>query len=332
MKNKKNLILVDYDCPEEWKFKKGLFDSTDEQWEVKKLISNVNHSGKMQNIIRYLKYFVFPLYIFINRNRYKRVIGWQQFFGLILAFYCRLFRVKDAPDIYVMTFIYNKKCSRLGRIYERFVKYCISSEAIKKIIVFSDTEPAYYSTIFNVDESLFVTIQLGIEDIIHKYDISDNKRFLSAGRSNRDYDFLLNNWTDKLELDIVSDILKKSESEKIKIYNSIHGESFYKMLAKCHAVIISLKDENISSGQLVILEAMMLKKPIICTKNKAVENYIDTGINGVIIDKDIMSLEKAIQYIEEHYIELTENARSKYESKYTEYQMGLNIGKLIKGD
>lgn len=330
--DKKNLIMVDYDCPSQWKFVDGLSKSTNEPWEVKKLVSNTNHSGKFQNIIRYIKYFWFPFKVFLKRGGYKKVIGWQQFFGLILGFYCHLFHVKNAPDVYIMTFIYNRKSSKLGKIYENFIKYCITSDAIKRIIVFSKTEPKYYSEIFGVDESLFISIDLGIEDLSNKYEISDNGRYLSAGRSNRDYDFLIDNWNRDRALDIICDTLNASETEKIKIYTSIHNEEYFKMLSECHAVILSLKDVNISSGQLVILQAMMLNKPVICTENLTVANYIDSSSDGLIIKKDADSIEKALQYVEEHYSELTKKAREKFVNKYTEYQMGLNIGEIVKGE
>lgn len=330
--DKKNLVLVDYDCPSQWKFIDGLSKSTKEPWEIKKLVSNANHSGKFQNIIRYLKYFWLPFKVFLKRDRYEKVIGWQQFFGLILGFYCRLFNVKNAPEVYIMTFIYNRKSSKLGKVYEKFIKYSITSNAIKKIIVFSKTEPKYYSNIFGVDESLFISIDLGIEDLSYKYEISDNRRYLSAGRSNRDYDYLIDNWNRDRDLDIICDTLNASEKENIKIYTSIHNEEYFKMLSKCHAVILSLKDENVSSGQLVILQAMMLNKPVICTENKTVANYIESGKDGLIINKDVGNLEKALQYVEEHYSELTKKAREKFVNKYTEYQMGLNIGEIVKGE
>ena len=330
--DKKNLILVDYDCPSQWKFVDGLSKSTKEPWEVKKLVSNANHSGKFQNIIRYLKYFWLPFTVFLRRDRYKRVIGWQQFYGLILGFYCHLFHIKNAPEVYIMTFIYNRKSSKLGGVYERFIKYCMTSDAIKRIIVFSKNEPKYYSDIFGVDDSLFTTSELGIEDVSDKYEVSDNGRYLSAGRSNRDYDFLIDNWSDDKDLDIICDTLNASEKENIKIYTSVHNEEYFKMLSECHAVILSLKDKNVSSGQLVILQAMMLNKPVICTENKTVANYIESGKDGLIIKKDVKCLEKALQYIEENYLELTKKARERFVNKYTEYQMGLNIGKIIKGE
>ena len=69
----------------------------------------------------------------------------------------------------------------------------------------------------------------------------------------------------------------------------------------------------------------MLKKPVICTENLTVANYIDSSADGLIIKKDADSIEKALQYLEEHYSDLNKKAREKFVNKYTEYRMGLNI-------
>ena len=52
------------------------------------------------------------------------------------------------------------------------------------------------------------------------------------------------------------------------------GEEYFKMLANCYCVVIPLKDKKISSGQLVLLQAMQFKKPIIITDTVTVKTYV----------------------------------------------------------
>lgn len=66
-------------------------------------------------------------------------------------------------------------------------------------------------------------------------------------------------------------------------------------LGNCYAVILPLDDENISSGQLVILQAIMLGKPAIVTRNRTVTDYIIDGYNGYVIEKNEESLIKMIK-------------------------------------
>ena len=103
---KKNIILADHNVSEEWEFKKAIENETKEKWELEVCLTNRLHGNKFKEMLRYVKYFIFSLKIFLKRNKYNKIIAWQQFYGLLIAFYCRLFKVKNFPDIYVMIFIY----------------------------------------------------------------------------------------------------------------------------------------------------------------------------------------------------------------------------------
>lgn len=88
--SKENVILIDYDAPDDWEFHKAIEKTTGTKWTVYKAVSNENHGGILQKLIRYAKYFLTPMKIAKNRNNYGKVLAWQQFYGLILAFYFRL--------------------------------------------------------------------------------------------------------------------------------------------------------------------------------------------------------------------------------------------------
>ena len=106
---KENVILTDFEISNDWKFKKGLEEATNEEWIINSCISNQLHSSKIKKIVRYIKYFIFPWKIFCHRKQYGKIIAWQQFYGLILAFFERLFHVKKENNLYIMTFIYKEK-------------------------------------------------------------------------------------------------------------------------------------------------------------------------------------------------------------------------------
>lgn len=48
-------------------------------------------------------------------------------------------------------------------------------------------------------------------------------------------------------------------------------------------VVIPLQNLNISSGQLMLLQAMQLGKPIIVTNNCTIYDYIEDGKTGLIL-------------------------------------------------
>ena len=174
---------------------------------------------------------------------------------------------------------------------------------------------------------------LGLEDecAIIGAGNSEEKYFLAAGRSNRDYEFLRDAWSDKNNLKIVCDTCKDTDTTHIKYLKNCYHKEFMQELSNCYAVIIPLQDEKISSGQLVILQAMMLKKPVIVTRNETVKDYIVDGVDGIIIEKDRKALEAAINKLQEPevYNTIAENARKSFEEKFSLYAMGLRIGKIL---
>lgn len=328
----KNAILVDFEAPADWAFKTELESCSEKEWCIEKHISNRNHGSLLQKLIRYFKYFIFPFKIFLKRKEYENIIAWQQFYGVIFAFYCRLFRVKKAPDIVIMTFIYKAKKSILGKIYFCFVSYALHSKHIKYIVVYSGNEKEYYSKIFKLPSDKFIVATLGVEDQLKDFKecIQKGDYYLSAGRSNRDYNFLVNNWDSSKKLKIITDSFSCNE-EHIELLDNCYGDCYLKQLAQCFAVVIILEDKNVSSGQLVILNAMMLGKPVIITTNNSVSDYITDHKNGFIINKDKNALETAIKELEnaDVYEFISKNARETFENEYSIKTLGKKIGELF---
>ena len=329
---RKNAILVDFETPKKWEFLDAIEVATNEKWVVEKCISNRNFGNFLQKVIRYVKYFFEPFKVFLHRKDYSRILGWQQFYGLILAFYFRLFRVKNAPEITVMTFIYKPKSSLIGGRYEKFVRYCVTSNYIQNIIVHSEKERHFYANYFHIPVEKFVFVKLGIEDRTKEIPISKPKNYyLAPGRSNRDYSFLLSAWNGNIPLKIVCDSLDMQVKDKsIEILRNCHGDEYLKLLSECHAVVVPLEDVHASSGQLVILQAMMYGKPLIVTENEGVRDYMVDSEDGYIIEKEQVSLNEAIVQIEEHYSDISLNGRKHFEEKFSLYQEGLAIGNIIK--
>ena len=113
----KNVILTDGEIDELIDFKKGIQEETKLSWIIESTISNWGRTNFWLKIKRYLVYFYVPFKVFLHRKDYNMIIGWQQFYALILAFYCRFFNVKKDFFIYVINFTYKDKKGILGKIY-----------------------------------------------------------------------------------------------------------------------------------------------------------------------------------------------------------------------
>lgn len=337
MRRINNIILVDYKHKDNKDFLDSINKATGKSWRVLRCISSLDRSGIIANTKRYIKYFVFPFQIFLRRKSYGDIIAWQQFYGLIYAFYCSIFHVRKQNKLLIMTFIYKPKAGIVGKLYYSFIRYIVHSSYIDKIICFSSQECLYYTKLFNAKKDKFEFIQLG-EVLLKpplKY-LSDGQAerdyILSIGYSNRDFDFLI-------------DILKDS-NYKVKIYSgknlkgsdNIHisseflGKKAWDVISRCRCLAIPLKDTNIAAGNLTILHAMQLGKPVIVTDSKGIYDTVTHGENGFIVPND---KGKWLYYInqlysnEDVYNSMCQHARKRYNLNHTMEAMGKAIGNLV---
>ena len=327
----KNVILADFKKQEKWDFREALEQETSSSWDVLFCQTNHYHGSKLKIMYRYFVYFAFSFLMFLKRNRYEQVVAWQQFYGLLIAFFCQVFHVKKAPKIYIMTFIYKPKHS----LYHKFMQYIVSSKYITKLIVLSDDERNYYAGLFGLPVEKFSSTRIGVTDQASNYPPSTDRKkyYLSVGRSNRDYRFLRNAWKKSYgDLLIICDSYKEEPKEGITVMTHCYGEEYLRYVSDCYAQIIPMKDENISSGSLSFLQAMMLSRPTIVTENKTVHDYIESGRTGIIIEKTDVALKQSIAYLEdkEHYRAMCQAVREEFLTKYSEWSLGISVSRIIK--
>ena len=332
---KKNLILIDYhiDSNKDNGFVWTLSNICLGEWIVKEKITNNLHGGIINQIVRFLWYFLFPLQIISNRYKYDKIIGWQQFYALNFAFFCRLFHLNKVNDVTVMTFIYKEKSGLLGKIYQKYMSFIVTSKYIDRFICFAREECDYYASIFNVDKSKFVFVPLGIKN--NDVNIYDDGFVFSTGRSNRNYDFLVNIMKDTSYQTIIAcDNYKNFDiHNNIKILNDCHNQNMMNLMARCHCVVVPLRDLNVSSGQLVVLQAMSLGKPVICTKSYGVKDYVTDGVTGILVNNSYEEWIGALNKLYSDgafYNRMCACAKGSFNTNFTEFVMFKRIAEVIK--
>ncbi len=331
----KNIILTDSVSDELLDLKGGLEKSTKETWEIKSYVSNWGRNSLWKKIKRMLVYFFAPLRIFFKRKKYCQIVGWQQFYALIYCFYCRLFHVKKVNKVYVLNFTYKKKKGVVGKIYYRFMRYILKSKYIDIIFVLSYNYIDECASVFNVDKNKFKTLPFGVPDLYEQYKEKQlNEEFvLSIGRSNRDYDWLINQWRSiDYPLYIISDTYKPSIEvpSNVRIIDNISGENQYPYMVSCRALVLPIDVGSICSGDTVLLTAMSFNKNVIVTKDSTLsEMYIENKKDGFVVDKSNNELKSVIDDIVKNKIDLGSIAREKFVNNYSRFTMGKNIGKAI---
>ena len=135
MSNIRNIILADCSPDEIEDFKKGIEESTGKEWRILSEVSNWGRTSRWSDIKRYFTYFKVPFFVFLHRNEYDLIIGWQQFYALIFCFFCRLFHVKKTFSVSAINYTYKEKKGCIGKIYYRFMKYIVSSDYLDHLLV-----------------------------------------------------------------------------------------------------------------------------------------------------------------------------------------------------
>ena len=332
---RENIVCTDFIPQKNWSFLDSLKSQTSEDWEAIGWRNNGLRKNRLSTIKRLFGYFSHSFGLFVHRGKYKSIVAWQQFYGLLFAYYCLMFHVKKRTRLIILTFIFKEKPGILGKAYKSIITKIVRSEYVDRLVVYSQTEMEYYAKKFDVEQSKFIYLPLGIDDKkdLGKTTVSLPKKFyLSVGRSNRDYDFLLNVASSlPYPLVVLCDTIRQEIlPDNVIFYNDIAGDEYLKILDECEAVLIALNDPNISSGQLVMLQAMQYKKPIIITEANSIRSYVKDGFNALICRKDEAEFLKAVQRLNDNrclYNDLIDNGYVEYLLKYSATALGSNVGK-----
>lgn len=334
---KENIALFDSTEQEAAEFIRGLVQSTGVDWKALVCTSNQGRTNWMDNAKRYAKYFAFPFYIFLNRKKYHHIIGWQAFYGLVFAFYCKLFHTKKCNTLLVKNFIYKPKPGLIGKVYFTFMKYIVKSPYVDVFVCSSQSYCDRCAELFDEPKERFAYVPFGINDftkVVAPKRENNGDYILALGRSNRDWDFLISTLGNtEYKLSIVCDELKYDNLPKnITLLNNVWGKASYEMIRDCMCMVIPILDSEVVAGETVLLQAMSFSKPIIITTPSCLaEAYVEDGKTGILVPKNKESLMDAITRLQADptlYAYLAENSRAAYEEKYSLYSFGLRVGGL----
>ncbi len=304
------------------------------------VIANGSRDGKFSNLIRYFKYFSAPISILFRRKKFDYIIGWQQFYALIFCFWCQLFHVKKMSKVIVMNFTYKQKKGFTGKIYKWFMQKCICNDYLDYLHVLSSNYARVISEEFGILEEKFVVTPFGIDDVMSQYGDSalperapENGYALAIGRSNRDYDFLIEVWKGiNANLVIISDeYLRKAVPDNVMLINDVSGDVQYPWISNASCIIMPIDNVEICSGDTVLLTAMAFAKMIFVTNPSTLaEMYVEDKVDSYYISKDVNETRRIInEFMFDRDSNVGLTARRHFLEKYSRFTMGQKIAKLI---
>lgn len=237
--------------------------------------------------------------------------------ALIFGFF-RMLLLRRTPDIVWLGFIFTSRKSKLiNRIRSTYIRFIFS--IIDKVICHSSLEVERYTKLFKNSRAKFVYIPYGLHlagretKMAQGEVMSENRPYiLAAGRSGRDYATLFEAIESiPIDLHVVCD----SESAlaglhipaNVTLLRACYGGKYVAELRNSLFVVIPLAVNNISAGQMVLIQAMALGKPTIITRTSSVEEYVSDREQSLLVTQG------SVAELRASILELLNN------SKLTEY-------------
>ena len=147
------------------------------------------------------------------------------------------------------------------------------------VICHSTLETIRYRRIFVLESLRLAVVPFALNvEIPPTIKIHEGGYVLSAGRAERDYGLLSEAWSGlPLRLKIVCDteapLRSVKTSQNIELLRRCFGSDFKRQIAGADFVVVPIKDRQLSAGQMVLLQAMALGKPVIITRTPTTEEY-----------------------------------------------------------
>ena len=205
-----------------------------------------------------------------------------------------------------------------------------SLKGIETAVVYGSHEVEYYKNIFG-DVTNFKFLKYGIdfdESMNYTKQPLPDRYYFSGGGSNRDYETLIkaynNDSVKQLPLVIATQPwhLDGMDTGDITVLSDVVVEDFGDVLKRANALVLSLKDSDVSVGHMVMFQGMKLGVPIIVNDIPAIRDYVDESMVTFYKTKDCSGLGKILK----SYTPELEKANAAKET----YEKGLTFSAFLK--
>jgi glycosyltransferase involved in cell wall biosynthesis len=194
----------------------------------------------------------------------------------------------------------------LDALYQRYFRLILS--LIDVGICHSTAEVTRYARAFPGVRCRFVFVPYGTtvtdrEKLIAAYAAKggDTGEIVTAGRSSRDYATLaaaIRGLPCRLRIicDVPAPVAGIERSDQITIDRDCVGWSYIEALADALFVVVPLSVDELSAGQMVLLQASALAKAVIITRTSTTPEYATDGDDALLVDRgDETQMRQAIR-------------------------------------
>jgi glycosyltransferase involved in cell wall biosynthesis len=260
-------------------------------------ITMATGSKLIDTIVDKLKSFAYFFKILSIHKKYDTIITANIITAQMYGLYRNLINCRYPRHIILELMLDEERPGIIYLLKKHIQKFCFASVDI--IFVSSKNEVESYGKRFNLKDNIVRFLPFHTNIIKPKY-IERNKGYiLSAGVSGRDYSTFVEAITG---IDCTFVIVSNPESVKgiklpsnLLLHCDIPYHKYIELIENCAFVVVPLVNLTRSTGQVVILEAMALGKPVISTRTTGTTEYIEDGVNGLLVQpKDVACMREAI--------------------------------------
>ncbi len=240
-------------------------------------------SVKMPLPLRHLQYIRLAIHAVIFRKHHDAVFIWQQYVGLyyyLVSVTCPFYRRRPCCVYYIIS---NTKPRSIAARIKRFLMIRMFRSGYIDRAVFLSRSDALFEEA-PPEKRILLSTYTERSSFIDERLASGLTRlesdYFSGGFSNRDYSALrrlAERMPDKafsvacLPKDL--DLLRPLPPNML-VDCDAYGDAFEEYVLSAKAVILPIKDPNITSGQIVCLRAMQAGKPVFMTRSNFMEEWL----------------------------------------------------------
>lgn len=259
------------------------------------------------------------------------VVVWTHIEALIVAAMRWLTRRRNTR-IVLVGFILT---SRSGALHNALRKLYFDTvfSVVDLTVVHSSVEVARYVALYRGRRSSFTFIpwgshidtqaatNAGAQDAD-----ADTADVLCAGRSGRDYKTLYQAlggtpYRVRIVCDLAQALEGCTPAANVRVLDNCYGDRYIHELRRARCIAIPLGVNDISAGQMVLLQAMDSGKPVVITRTATSVDYVTDGHDALLVEPaDAQALRQAVARIlgePELAARLGANARSTFAARFT---------------
>ena len=231
-------------------------------------------------------------------------------------------------------------CLNLGRLYPG-LKGKLASWAFGQVdyfVVHARRECDSYSEWYGLprDRFEFIPLQRGYREPTFEEDDKD-PFLLAMGSAHRDYRTL---FEAVRPLGIRTVVVAASRCmegldipECVEFRTGLSREECFELSQRARVNVVPILNDETASGQVTVIEAMWLARPVIATRCVGTEDYIDSGTDGYLVD--LGQVEPLRERIRELWDDpalrarIGHEARERAKSSYSDEMAGAALGRIL---